>query len=101
MSSESKDDIHQLWTLRMNGSIVSKANERFGLSFIQSNGAWIVQITTTLHYSWRILYGKYEMQNNQQSSRLIGFRRFVLVACAFHNREYTVEHWRKCILITK
>ncbi|KAI8362668.1 hypothetical protein EDC96DRAFT_444829, partial [Choanephora cucurbitarum] len=85
LSSESKDDIHQLWTLRMNGSIVSKANERFGLSFIQSNDAWIVQITTTLHYSWRILYGKYEMQNNQQSSRLIGFRRVVLIACAFHN----------------
>ncbi|KAI8059433.1 uncharacterized protein B0P05DRAFT_574919 [Gilbertella persicaria] len=88
LSSESKDDIHQLWTLRTDGSIISKKNEQFGLGLVEVDGVWTICITTTTYYSWRILYGRYETRYSEKDKReisyLVGFRRVVLTTWTLH-----------------
>ncbi|KAI9264751.1 hypothetical protein BY458DRAFT_490968 [Sporodiniella umbellata] len=82
LSKEVADDQDQFWTLKTNGQIVSQKNSKFGLNFVQLNGAWTVQISSTIYYAWRLLYGKYELRYSEKEGReisyLVSFRRIIL-----------------------
>ncbi|KAL9540180.1 hypothetical protein MBANPS3_009830, partial [Mucor bainieri] len=82
LSSEVSGDLHQSWTLRTDGTIISKKDEQFGLGLVQVNGSWTLQIVTTSYYAWRVLYGRYETRYSEQEKReisyLISFQRIVL-----------------------
>ncbi|GAN11055.1 hypothetical protein MAM1_0460d10609, partial [Mucor ambiguus] len=82
LSTEVSGDLHQSWTLRTDGTIISKKDEQFGLGLVQVNGSWTIQIVTTSYYAWRILYGRYETRYSEQEKReisyLVSFQRIVL-----------------------
>lgn len=82
MATEAAGDIYQSWTLRTDGSIMSKKDEQFGLGLVQINGVWTIQITTTTYYAWRIMYGRYETRYSETEKReisyLVSFTRIVL-----------------------
>jgi hypothetical protein len=88
-------DLHQSWTLRTDGSIISKKDEQYGLNVVQVNGVWVIRITTTTYYSWRILYGRYETRYSEQEkkdiSRLISFQRIVLTISSLRNRKWQIK----------
>ncbi|KAF7721215.1 hypothetical protein EC973_005100, partial [Apophysomyces ossiformis] len=79
-------DDRQLWTVQTDGSIVSEASSHLGLHLIQKGENWIVQLSDikqiTSHYSWRLLYGKYERRFCEKEKKerdfVIGFQRIVL-----------------------
>ena len=81
LSSENAEDIYQSWTLRTDGSIMSKKDEQFGLGLVQINGVWTIQVSTS-YYSWRMLYGKYELRYSEKEKRevsyMVSFQRIVL-----------------------
>lgn len=82
MATEAAGDIYQSWTLRTDGSIMSKKDEQFGLGLVQINGVWTIQITTTTYYAWRIMYGRYETRYSETEKReisyLVSFTRIAL-----------------------
>lgn len=104
LSSEVSGDIYQSWTLRTDGTIISKKDEQFGLGLVQVNGSWTIQIVTTSYYAWRILYGIYETCYSEQEKReisyLVSFQRIVLTLWTIHKRKKTsIERKGACRLI--
>ncbi|KAI8641464.1 hypothetical protein BD408DRAFT_368184, partial [Parasitella parasitica] len=82
LSSQAEGDSHQSWTLRTDGTIISKKDEQFGLGVVQVNGAWTIQMVTGSYHAWRILYGRYETRYSEQEKKdisyLVSFQRIVL-----------------------
>lgn len=93
LSTEVAGDIYQSWTLRTDGSIMSKKDEQFGLGLVQINGVWTIQISTTSYYSWRVLYGRYELRYSEKEKKevsyLVSFQRIVLSIWTYRKSEFT------------
>jgi hypothetical protein len=91
LSTEVSGDFGQSWTLRTDGSIISKHDDKYGFGLVQVNGIWTIQITTTTCYSWRILYGRYETRYSELEKKdisyLTSFQRIVLTLWTLHNRK--------------
>ncbi|KAI7903616.1 uncharacterized protein BX663DRAFT_36301 [Cokeromyces recurvatus] len=86
----SENDNSQSWILRMDGSIISKNDEKFGLGIVQINGVWTVQIVNSNYYSWKMLYGVYDsyysVKEQKEISRLVSFERIIFNLWTMHDR---------------
>ncbi|CEG64814.1 hypothetical protein RMATCC62417_01723 [Rhizopus microsporus] len=81
LAKETEGDEYQHWILKINGSIVSKKDQKYGLNLVQVNGVWTILISTT-YYAWKLLYGRYETRYSETEKRevsyLVSFQRIVL-----------------------
>lgn len=99
MNKEDSHNVYQFWTLRTDGSIISKHDEKFGLSIVQVNGVWTVRITTTVYYAWRLLYGRYETRYSESEKKeisyLVSFQRIILTLWIIRRRKFFFFVWER------